>query len=133
MAVTEFRMARWFMVTSVIATVLLVSAGAYVALWAPTILYRVGGSVLALFGLASFADTLVSRIVLDEEEIRLISLFRTRQYPRSAFESAKVDGGAVGMKRKGGGWVVLPATGHNALSVRNTVHAWIKRGVDDPG
>ena len=128
MPVTQFRMARWFTVTSVIATLLLVSAGSYAALWAPNAWYRAGGLLLALFGLASFADTLVSRIVLDEDEIRLISLFRSRHYPRSDFESAKVDGGAVGLKRRDGGWVVLPATGHNALSVRNTVHAWIQRG-----
>ncbi len=69
---------------------------------------------------------MVSRIVLDEHEIRVISLVRTRRYPRADFESAKVDGGAVCLKRRDGGWLVLPDTGRNALAVRNTIHAWIK-------
>ena len=121
-------MARWYTITSVIATLLLVSAGVYGALWAPVSWYRIIGAILALLGLAAFADTWRSRIVLDEDEIRIISLRRTRRHPRSDFESAKVDAGTVALKRKAGGWVVLPATGHNALSVLNTLNAWIQRG-----
>lgn len=121
-------MARWYLITSSIATVLLVSAGAYATFWAPALWHRLAGGLLALFGLAAFADTLTSRIVLDDEEIRITSLARMRRYPRSDFESANVDAGTVALKRKAGGWVVLPATGHHALSVRNTVHAWVQRG-----
>ena len=122
-----FRMAGWFKIVSAIATLLFLAAGGYYLLRGPSTLYRAGGAVLALFGVAGFFDTLISRIVLDDDEIRLISLVRTRRYPRSDFESAKVDGGAVVLKRRGGGWLVLPATGQNSMSVRNTVHAWIKR------
>ena len=120
-------MARWYLISSSIATVLLVSAGVYATLWAPAFWHRPAGALLALFGLAAFVDTLRSRITLDEEEIRITSLARTRSYPRSDFESAKVDAGTVALKRKAGGWVVLPTTGHDALSVRNTVQAWIDR------
>ena len=56
----------------------------------------------------------------------MISLVRKRTYRRADFESAKVDGGAVVLKKRAGGWLMLPDTGANALSVRNTVHAWIK-------
>jgi hypothetical protein len=132
MAVKEIRMARWFMITSTIASLLMISAGSYFTLWAPSIWYRAAGPLMVLFGLASFADAMLSRIVLDEEEIRLISLVRTRRYPRSDFESVRTDAGAVALKRKDGGWVVLPSTGHNALSVRNTVHAWVRRGGQGP-
>jgi hypothetical protein len=31
------------------------------------------------------------------------------------------------LKRREGGWLILPGTGHNALSIRNTIHTWIKR------
>jgi hypothetical protein len=121
-------MARWYIITSSVATVLLVSAGVYATLWAPALWHRFAGALLALFGAAAFADTLTSRIILDADEIRITSLARTRRYPRTDFESAKADAGTVALKRTAGGWVVLPATGHNALSVRNTVDAWIQRG-----
>jgi len=91
---------------------------------------QIGGAALAAFGVAGFLDVLVSRIVLDRDRISVISLVRTRAYPRSDLESAKVDGGAVCLKRRDGGWLVLPDTGANALSVRNTIHAWIKKGRD---
>lgn len=120
-------MARWYVVTSAIATVLLVSAGVYAMFWAPALWHRPAGALLALFGLAAFVDTLRSRIVLDDEEIRIVSFARTRRHRRVEFESAKVDAGTVALKRKDGGWVVLPTTGHNALSVRNTVDAWVRR------
>ena len=55
-----------------------------------------------------------------------IALVRTRRYPRADLESAKVDGGAVCLKKRDGGWLVLPDTGRNTLAVRNTIHAWIR-------
>jgi hypothetical protein len=125
-------MAGWFKIASSIATLLLLAAGGYYVVWGPSALYRAGGAVLALFGVAGFLDTLISRIELDEQEIRLISLVRTRCYPRADFESAKVDGGAVVLKRSDGGSLVLPDTGKNSMSLRNTVHAWVRRGQGQP-
>jgi hypothetical protein len=93
------------------------------ALW-----QRAGGAALIAFGLAGFLDVLVSRIVLTAEEIQVISLVRTRTYPRADLESAKVEGGVVVLKKREGGWLALPSTGVNSLSVRNTMHAWIKKG-----
>ena len=101
-------------------------AGKVIAFMAgQTPLYRAVGVFLLVFGVAGFIDVMVSRIVLDEREIRVISLMRTRKYRRGDFESAKVDGGAVCLKRRDGGWLVLPDTGRNSLAVRNTVHAWL--------
>ncbi len=106
--------------------VLMGAAGASPFLTGGSLLYRAVGAFLLVFGVAGFIDVLVSRIVLDEREIRVISLLRARRYPRADFESAKVDGGAVCLKRRDGGWLVLPDTGRNSLAVRNTVHAWLK-------
>lgn len=121
-----FRTARWYRILSAIALVLTCAAGLYPFFAGQTPLYRAVGVFLLVFGVAGFIDVMVSRIVLDEREIRVISLVRTRTYARGDFESAKVDGGAVVLKRRDGGWLALPDTGRNALSVRNTVHAWIK-------
>jgi hypothetical protein len=121
-----FRMAGWFKIVSAAATLLLCAAGTYYMVWGANPLHRGGGVALFVFGLAGLADTLVSRIVLDEDAIRVVSLVRTRTYPRADLESAKVDGGAVFLQKRGGGWLKLPDTGANSLSMRNTIHAWIK-------
>lgn len=122
-----FRMARWFKVVSIIATVLLCGVGVFLVASDEPILYRIGGAGLVVLGIGGLIDTFVSKIVLEEDCIRIISIRRRRAYPRSDFESAKVDGGFVYLKRQDGGWLMLPGTGTNALGMRNTVHAWIKK------
>ena len=123
-----FRTAKWYRILSACATLLIVSCGVYYIVNQGALWPRLGGAALVAFGVAGFFDTLVSRIVLDDDAIHVISLVRTRSYPRADLESAKVDGGAVVLKKRAGGWLVLPDTGANALSVRNTIHAWIKKG-----
>jgi hypothetical protein len=121
-----FRTARWYRISSAIALVLMCAAGLYPFFAGGTPLYRAVGALLVVFGVVGFIDVMVSRIELDEREIRVISVVRSRRYPRADLESAKVDGGAVCLKRRDGGWLVLPDTGRNTLAVRNTIHAWIK-------
>lgn len=125
-----FRMAGWMKFTAVVACVFLGVAGVFPLVMVSTPAYQATGVLLIAIGIGGVLDTFVSRIVLDAEEIHLISLVRHRRYPRADFESAKVDGGAVCLKRRAGGWLVLPGTGHTALAVRNTVHAWIKGASD---
>ena len=121
-------MATWYRVFSAFAAIPICGCGIYYLMNGAALWQRAGGAALVAFGLAGFLDVLVSRIVLTAEEIQVISLVRTRTYPRAALESAKVDGGAVCLKKRDGGWLILPGTGHNALGVRNTIHAWIKKG-----
>jgi hypothetical protein len=123
-----FRTAKWYRIVSVFATLALGSAGAFYIVNGSALWQQIGGAALAAFGVAGFLDVLVSRIVLDRDTIQVISLVRKRSHLRSDFESAKVDGGAVCLKKRDGRWLVLPGTGQNALSVRNTIHAWIHKG-----
>lgn len=109
-----------------IAALLIAMAGTYFFMWGTSLMHKAGGLAAIAFGIAAFVDVMLSRIVLDDETIHVISLIRRRSYPRAEFESAKVDGGVVVLKRRDGGWLKLPDTGTNSLSVRNTVHAWIK-------
>ena len=126
-----FRIARWYQILSIVATLMLCAAGTYYFVSGTNIWYRAGGVALVIFGLAAFADVLVSRIIVDEDAIHLVSLVRKRSYPRADFESATVDAGAVCLKRRDGGWLVLPGTGSDVLSQRNTIHAWINAGRSD--
>jgi hypothetical protein len=121
-------MATWYRVFSAFATIAICGAGTYYLMNGSALWQRGGGVALIIFGLAGFLDVLVSRIVLTAEEIQVISLVRTRTYPRADLESAKVEGGVVVLKKREGGWLALPSTGVNSLSVRNTIHAWIKKG-----
>ena len=126
MSVRVFRMARWYKIVAAISCLLICAASGYYVAVGSNIFYRAGGIAGIVFGIAAFLDVLVSRIVLEDNAIRIISLVRTQSHERGDFESAKVDGGAVCLKRRDGGWLILPGTGHNALGVRNTVDAWIK-------
>jgi TM2 domain-containing membrane protein YozV len=121
-----FRSATWYRIFSAFAMLAISGAGSFYIMNGTAAWQRIGGAALIAFGVAGFLDVLVSRIVLDQDAISVISLVRKRSYPRADFESAKVDGGAVCLKRHDGGWLVLPSTGANALSVRNTIHAWVK-------
>jgi hypothetical protein len=123
-----FRMAGWFKAASAIAALLMSGAGASFLFGGTRPQHAFYGVALIGFGLGGFIDVLVSRIILDGGTLRVVSLVRRRTYRREEFDSAKVDGGAVVLKRVDGSWLKLPGTGANALSVRNTIHAWIKAG-----
>jgi hypothetical protein len=128
MAARILRTSRWYRITATIAAVLIAIAGGFYAAAGDTLLLKGAGVAGILFAVAAFADALVSRIVLDDDALHIISLVHHHTHPRNEFVSAKVDGGQVALKKRDGEWVVLPGTGANALAVRNTVHAWITRG-----
>jgi hypothetical protein len=125
-----FRTATWYRVLSAFATIAICGAGVFYVMNGAATWQRAGGAALIAFGLAGFLDVLISRVVLTADDIQVISLVRKRTYARSDLESAKVDGGAVCLKKRDGGWLVLPDTAGNALSVRNAIDAWIKKGRD---
>ena len=131
MAARVLRTSRWYRITATIAALLIALAGGFYAAAGDTMLLKGAGVAGILFAVAAFADAFVSRIVLDDEALHIISLVHRRTYPRGEFESATVDAGQVALKRRDGEWVVLPGTGANALAVRNTVQAWIAGKTDD--
>ena len=127
MATRVLRTALWYRITVTISATLIAVAGVYYALWGHTLLLQGAGIAGILFAAAAFADVFVSRIVVEDEALHVISLVHKETHARADFESAKVDGGQVALKKRDGGWVVLPGAGANALAVRNTLHAWIHR------
>ena len=128
MAARIIRTSRWYRITVTVAAALIATAGSYYAAAGHTLLLKGAGVAGIVFAVASLADAFVSRIVLDDEALHVISLVHRRTYPRGEFVFAKVDAGQVALKRRDGEWVVLPGTGAKALAVRNTVHAWIIGG-----
>jgi len=126
-AATTIRMAPWVIGAIALAALSFLGMSSYFFFYGDSYLLRYFGMAVAAFALAATADAIASRIVLDGDTMHVISLMRRRSFPRSEFVYAKVEGGAVALKRKDGGWVILPGTGQDALSVRNTIDAWIKR------
>lgn len=124
---TTIRMAPWVIAAIALAALSFLGMSSYFFFYGDSYLLRYAGMVVTAFALAATADAIASRIVLDGETLHVISLMRRRSFPRSEFTYAKVEGGAVVLKRKEGGWVILPGTGQDALSVSNTIHAWITR------
>ena len=121
------RMAPWVIGAICVAALSLLGMSSYFYFYGDSYLLRYVGMAVAAFAIAAAIDAVASRIVLDGDTLHVKSLMRRRTFPRSEFVSAQVDGGVVVLKRKEGGWVILPGTGQNALSVRNTIHAWITR------
>ena len=120
-------MAPWVLGAISLAALSLVGMSSYFYFYGDSYLLRYAGMALAAFAIAAAADAAAAKIVLDDDTLHVVSLMRRRSFPRSEFEAAKIDGGVVVLKRREGGWVILPGTGQNALSVRNTIHAWIVR------
>lgn len=125
-------MAPWVIGAILIAAAFFLGLAAYFFFFGDSYLLRVAGAAVAAFAIAAALDAVAAKIVLESETLLVVSLFRRRSFPRSEFESAKVDGGVVVLKRKDGAWVVLPGTGQNALAVKNALHAWIRRGPNVP-
>ncbi len=120
-------MAPWVIGAIGLAALSFLGMSSYFFFYGDSYLLRYAGMALAAFAMAAAADAAAAKIVLDDDTLHVVSLMRRRSFPRSEFEAAKIDGGVVVLKRKEGGWVILPGTGQNALSVRNTIHAWIVR------
>ncbi len=127
MARIIIRMAPWVLGAISLAALAFVGMASYFFFYGDSYLLRYFGAAFAAFAIAAALDALASKIVLDGDAMHINSLMRRRTFPRAEFESARVDGGAVVLKRRAGGWMILPGTGQDALSVRNTIDAWIKR------
>lgn len=121
------RMAPWVVTAICAAAAAFLAMSSYFYFYGTSYLLRYAGMAMAAFAMAAAADAVASRIVLDRDTLHVNSLMRRRAFPRSDFVAAQLSGGTVVLKRKAGGWLIMPGTGHNALAVRNTLDAWLKQ------
>jgi hypothetical protein len=119
------RMAPWAICAIGGAALAFLGMSAYLFFYGDSYVLRYVGTIVAAFALAATADAIASRIVLAGDTMHVISLMRRRSFPRSDFAYAKVEKGAVALKRKEGGWVIMPGTGQRPELVRDAIHAWI--------
>ena len=114
------------------AALIFLTGSSYFFFQGDSYLLRYGGMVFAAFALAVAIDAATAKIVMDDDTIHISSLTRKRAFPRADFVSATAERGAVALKLKAGGWLILPNTGHDALRIRNIVDAWIRRTPEVP-
>ncbi|MGE0863665.1 MAG: hypothetical protein AB7P34_07155 [Vicinamibacterales bacterium] len=124
---TTIRMAPRVIGAICLAALAFLAMSSYFYFSGDSYLLRYLGVAAAAFAMAAAADAIASRIKLDGDTMHVNSLMRRRAFPRSDFVSAHVNSGAVVLKRKEGGWLILPGTGHNPVTVCDTIDAWIKR------
>jgi hypothetical protein len=121
------RMAPWVITAVCAAAVAFLALSSYFYFYGDSYLLRYAGMALAALVMTAAADAIASRIVLDGDTMHVNSLMRRRVFPRSDFVAAQVSGGTVVLKRQAGGWLILPGTGRDAVSVRDTLDAWLKQ------
>ncbi|PHY11042.1 MAG: hypothetical protein CK533_06055 [Acidobacterium sp.] len=125
MAPITIRMASWVLAAIGAAALAFLGMSSYFFFYGDSYLLRYAGMVVAAFAIAAAADAIASKIVLEPDTMHVVSLMRRRSFPRVEFVSAQVDQGVVVLKRREGGWLIMPGTGQDLLSVRNTLHAWV--------
>lgn len=122
---TIIKLAPWVIGVMCLAAASLFGMSWYFYFYGTSYLARYAGMAIAAFAIAAAADSIASKIILDGDTMHIISLMKRRSFPRADFLYAKVEKGAVAIRRKEGGWMILPGTGRDPVSVRDTVHAWI--------
>jgi hypothetical protein len=91
-------------------------------------LWTISMATLAVLFLIGLLDVLISRIIINEESLEVVSNFRRRQYPRAAFSSVTwAKGCSVKLILRNGGHVQIPYTVDGGLPMANTLRAWLKR------
>jgi hypothetical protein len=120
--------ATWLRVTTIVAAV--IPFIGFIELW-PSNGLSLGVLILlaiGVFGIIGVADALISRIILGDDSIQIISLFRKRAIPRAEIISVTWQAGyGVIVKLREGGWIKIPNTGHNIQGQANTFRAWLNR------
>jgi hypothetical protein len=88
--------------------------------------------VLCAVGALGLLDVLRRRVVLSRSELRIVSLWSQRVYPRETIVSVTGESGVgAAFRLTSGNWVKLPELGRNSQSVANTIRAWLKQTQSD--
>jgi hypothetical protein len=120
--------ATWVRVAAMVSVAIPFSG--FIALWPSNGFSSIVLGLLAIgiFAVLAVVDALVSRIILGDDSIRIISLFRKRIIPRTEILSVTWAAGyGVIVKLRNGGWIKIPNTGHNIQGQTNTFRAWLNR------
>jgi hypothetical protein len=81
-----------------------------------------------VLGAVGLADLLLSRIALGNDNVSIVSGFRSQTIPRADIDSVTWAAGCgASLILHGGKGVRLPSVGRDAQGLTNTIRAWLKR------
>lgn len=130
---SKIAMASWLKVTVIASTVIPIAG--FVTIYDSQGFSTVAIALLAIsvIGFLGIIEVFVFRIILQEDTIEIVRLFKRRSIARSEISSVTWEKGCgVSLKLKDGHWVKLPGTGRNALAQTNTLRAWLKSTKTSP-
>ena len=89
----------------------------------------IGFLVCSVIGAIGTGEVFRGRIELRDDDIRVVTLFGRKIYPRTTVIDARWEKGApVSLKLVDGAWARLPATGHASTKVAGAIRAWLNEG-----
>lgn len=125
---TSIRSSPWLIVVLDMASTLGIAGAVYLWLYDGPIFGVAGLAVFGLLALIGVIDAAVSRIALEPEALRVVSLLSQKRYERRNIERVTWEGGAgVALQLTNGNWVKLPNLGRSSQATTNTIRAWLKR------
>ncbi len=110
------------------ASTLGIAGAVYLWLYGGPMLGVAALAALGLLALVGVVDAAVSRIALEPDALRIVSLLSERRYARREVERVTSEGGAgVALLLTNGTWVKLPSLGRDRESTTNTIREWLKQ------
>ena len=95
----------------------------------PTSFMFYGFLGLTVLGGLGIVETLVSRVELRDDHIKVVALFTRRVYARNEVTSVTwAKGSPVSLQLNGTTWVHLPNTGHASTKIAGAIRAWMNEG-----
>ena len=88
--------------------------------------------IFVVFGALWLADVFLSRIILQSDGVRIVSIsdFQRQTVPRAEIDSVTWERRGAALKLRDGKWVRLPNVGQNPQGLANTIRAWLKKMED---
>jgi hypothetical protein len=89
-----------------------------------------GTMLCAVIGWLGVVESLVVRVELHDDEIRVVEPFRRRRYSRDSISSVKWEkGGPVALRLRNETWARLPGTGHANTKMAGAIRAWLNESL----
>ncbi|HUK99317.1 MAG TPA: hypothetical protein VLX29_00505 [Nitrospirota bacterium] len=81
---------------------------------------------LVMLGILASVETIILRIVIFEDTVSIVKLFRKKVFNRNGVIGAKIEGGKVFLQLSRGKFYKLPELGHSARMIYDEVSHWLK-------
>lgn len=125
---TEFQARRWLRVLSLCVLALFLAGFVFTFLREGVGWLSLGFAALVLMGLGGVAESLLVRVSLLDDALRIRTLLGRRRVPRESIAKVSWEGGSgVAVQLHDGAWIKLPEMGQDSQGLANSIRAWLRR------